>query len=199
MISGNASRKIGKESNGGKAVGHCATSNCGGSDKRAARASGSAADSVTASANASYGEQRLTEDLLERLLASAKVETYLDDVQPVDRSLPDYLYELLRKRGLKRADVQRGSGLNATVVYDIFDGKSKPGRDHAIMLAFGLRCTVQEAQRLLRMAGVSELWCKIRRDALIIWCIDHGYTRVATDDELFRFGEKTLLGTDRLR
>ena len=200
MISGNANRKIGKESNGNKAVGHCAAANLGGSDKPAARVNVSAApDGATASANASDGEQRLTEDLLERLLASAKVETYLDDVQPVDRSLPDYLYELLRKRGLKRADVQRGSGLNATVVYDIFDGKSKPGRDHAIMLAFGLRCTVQETQRLLRMAGVSELWCKIRRDALIIWCIDHGYTRVATDDELFRFGEKTLLGTDRLR
>ena len=97
---------------------------------------------------------------------------------------------------LRRADVVRASGLNATVVYDIFSGKSRPGRDHAIMLAFGLKCTLRETQRLLRLAGVSELWCKQRRDAIIIWCIRNGFDRIATDDELYRMGEATLLPAD---
>ena len=85
------------------------------------------------------------------------------------------------------------------MVYDIFQGKSRPGRDHAIMLAFGLHCDLRQTQRLLRLAGVSELWCKRRRDAILIWCIDRGYTREQADDELFRLGEKTLLDTGRLR
>ena len=63
----------------------------------------------------------------------------------------------MEAHGLKRADVVRASDLNTTVVYDIFSGKSRPGRDHAIMLAFGLECTLRETQRLLRLAGVSEL------------------------------------------
>ena len=67
------------------------------------------------------------------------------------------------------------------------------------MLAFGLHCDLRQTQRLLRLAGVSELWCKQRRDAILIWCIDHGYTREQADDELFRLGEKTLLDTGRLR
>ena len=143
--------------------------------------------------------EHLTEELLERLLASKSVDSYLENAETPDRSLPDYLFELLHKRKLKRADVMRGSGLNGTVVYDIFSGKSRPGRDHAVMLALGLKANLRETQRILRLAGVAELWCRHRRDAVLIWCIEHGLTRAETDDELYRLGEKTLLGTDRLQ
>lgn len=116
-------------------------------------------------------EEHLTEELLDRLLASASIEQYLDEGLVSARTLTDYLFDRMEAHDLRRADVVRASGLNATVVYDIFSGKSRPGRDHAIMLAFGLKCTLRETQRLLRLAGVSELWCKQRRDAIIIWCI----------------------------
>lgn len=140
--------------------------------------------------------ERLTEDLLERLRASASPEAYLAEGMTIDRSLPDYLFQLLHEREIKRAHVARDAGLNPTVVYDIFSGKSKPGRDHAIMLAFGLRCSVRETQRLLRLAGVAELWAKQRRDAIIIWCVEQGMTREACDDELWSLGEPTLLPRD---
>ncbi len=146
------------------------------------------------------GGERMTEELLEQLLASATPEAYLSVPDTtVDRKLPEYLFELLDTHGLKRSDVIRACGINGTVVYDIFQGKSRPGRDHAIMLAFGLGCTLREAQRLLRLAGVSELWCKVSRDAIIIWCFEHGLTREEADDELYRLGEKTLLGTGPLK
>ncbi len=137
-------------------------------------------------------EEHLTEELLDRLLASASIEQYLDEGLVSARTL----FDRMEAHGLKRADVVRASGLNATVVYDIFSGKSRHGRDHAIMLAFGLKCTLRETQRLLRLAGVSELWCKQRRDAIIIWCIRNGFDRIATDDELYRMGEATLLPAD---
>lgn len=142
---------------------------------------------------------RLTEDLLVRLLESTSLDEYLSESEVADRSLSEYLKEMLDVHGLKRADVVRASGINATVVYDIFAGKSNPGRDHAIMLAFGLQCDITQTQRLLRMAGVSELWCKIRRDAIILWSIKQGSSRAEADDELYRFGEKTLLATGSLR
>lgn len=144
-------------------------------------------------------EEILTEDLLVRLLTAEKPESYLDQGETIDRTLPDYLFELLADRGMKRAEVVRGSGVNVTVVYDIFAGKSVPGRDRAIMLAFGLKCDLRETQRLLRLAGASELWPKVRRDAIIIWCINQGMTRSECDDELWRLGEKTLFGTGSLR
>lgn len=137
--------------------------------------------------------ERMTEDLLQRLLAATDVDEYLDEESLPDRTLAGYLAQLLADRRITRADVVRASGLNPTFVYDIFAGKSKPGRDHAIMLAFGLSCSLRETQRLLRLAGASELWCKLRRDAIVIWCIQNGLTREQTDDELWAKGEKTLL------
>ncbi|MBU9111185.1 XRE family transcriptional regulator [Bifidobacterium ruminantium] len=140
--------------------------------------------------------EHLTEELLERLLESSDISDYLDSQAVVERELPDYLFALMKAHNLKRADVVRGSGVNATVVYDIFAGKSKPGRDHAIMIAFGLKCDLRETQRLLRLAGVAELWCKQRRDAIIIWCINKAFDRLATDNELCRMGERPLLQTN---
>lgn len=147
-------------------------------------------------ANDNAADERLTEELLNRLLSSDDIETYLDDERIGERRLPDYLYELLDAHGLKRAGVARDGALNPTVVYDVFEGKSRPGRDHAIMLAFGLHCDLRETQRLLRLAGVSELWCKQRRDAIIIWCIRNGMGIASTDDELYRLGEATLVRAD---
>ena len=138
-------------------------------------------------------QEHLTEELLHRLLSSSNVKTYLDAEYTGDYSCSDYLWALLRERGMKRSTLARESGLNATVVYDIFSGKSRPGRDHAIMLSIGLNSDLRETQRLLRLAGVSELWCRQRRDAIIIWCIEHSFDLTATDNELQRLGERPLL------
>ena len=61
------------------------------------------------------------------------------------------------------------------------------------MLAFGLKCDLRQTQRLLRLAGANELWPKVRRDAIIIWCIQQGLSRAECDDQLWALGEATLL------
>lgn len=135
----------------------------------------------------------LTEELLDRLISSSDIQSYLDQDSTSNQTLTVFLETLREANNMKRSTLARESGLNATVVYDIFAGKSRPGRDHAIMLSIGLNCDLRETQRLLRLAGVSELWCKQRRDAIIIWCIEHGFDLAATDDELQRLGEQPLL------
>lgn len=78
--------------------------------------------------------ERLTEDLLKRLLAASSPEAYLEEGLTMERTFAGYLHELLEAKGLKRADVYRASGLNSTVVYDAFAGKSRLGRDNALMM-----------------------------------------------------------------
>lgn len=135
----------------------------------------------------------LTEELLDRLISSPDIQSYLDQDSTSNQTLTVFLETLREANNMKRSVLARESGLNPTVVYDIFSGKSRPGRDHAIMLSIGLNCDLRETQRLLRLAGVSELWCKQPRDAIIIWCIEHGFDLAATDDELQRLGERPLL------
>ena len=135
----------------------------------------------------------LTEELLDRLISSPDIQSYLNQDSTNNQTLTAFLESLREANNMKRSAVARESGLNAPVVYDIFAGKSRPGRDHAIMLSIGLNCDLREIQRLLRLAGVSELWCKQRRDAIIIWCIEHSFDLTATDNELQRLGERPLL------
>jgi hypothetical protein len=154
---------------------------------------GSSTTSDDPQVTAAERTELLTEELLERLLSSASPEAYLSGDTLDDRSLADYLYDLIDVHGLTRADVARGAAMNGTFVYQLFEGSRGVGRDNAIKLAFGCRCSLREAQRLLRMAGLSELWCKKRRDAIIIHCIDNGLTLAQCDDELYRLGEETLV------
>ena len=57
-------------------------------------------------------EEHLTEELLDRLLHSAKIETYLDEEHITDRALPDYLNELLDRSGIKRNPLAEKTGMN---------------------------------------------------------------------------------------
>ena len=58
-------------------------------------------------------EEHLTEELLDRLLASASIEQYLDEGLVSARTLTDYLFDRMEAHDLRRADVVRASGLNA--------------------------------------------------------------------------------------
>ncbi|MGI6230598.1 MAG: XRE family transcriptional regulator [Tractidigestivibacter sp.] len=137
--------------------------------------------------------EHLTEELLMRLLESSSPDEYLEEGNFEERTLSQYLNDLLDQGDLRKSEVIRASGVSPTFCYQVFQGTRMPGRDNAIMIAFGLGCSLVETQRLLRLAGVSELWSRNRRDAIIIFCIEHGKSREQCDDELWRLGEETLL------
>ena len=141
-------------------------------------------------------EEPRTDDLLERLLKSTSPEAYLKEQLLDEKSLAYYANELLNEKGLSKADAIRASGLGQTYGYQILSGKREnPKRDPVIMLAFGLQADLTQTQRLLRRAGLSELWSKSERDAVIIHCISRGLTRQETDDELYRLGYDTLVAS----
>ncbi len=138
--------------------------------------------------------ERLTDELLEQLLAAASPDAYLCEPGLEDKSFSTYLNELLVAKDLKKSQVIREAGVDGTYCYQFFNGdRSNPSRDYVIQLAFGLHCSLVEAQRLLRRAGVSELWAKVPRDAVIIYALEHGYSRAQADDDLYRLGFETLV------
>ena len=137
-------------------------------------------------------KEPLTDELLSELLSSPDPAQFASKHRITERSLPDYLQRLLDEKGLERADVIRKAGLDYTYGYQIFMGQRHPKRDKVLQIILAMRCTLQEANRILQASGHNELYCKSRRDAIIIFCIDRGHTLQETDDELFRFGEETI-------
>ncbi len=137
-------------------------------------------------------EEPLTEELLEELLSSPDPKTFIDSNNVSTRSLSEYLQQLLNEKGLERAKVVREAGLNETFGYQIFTGARNASRDKILQIAFAMKLSLKETDRLLQAAGVNELYCKNRRDAIIIFSLQEGYSLQRTDEELYRFGEETI-------
>ena len=141
-------------------------------------------------------DERLTDELLEELLSAPDPAKFADDRGITGRTLSQYLEKLLDEKGLERASVVREAGLNSTYGYEIFTGKkTHPSRDIVLQLAFALGCTLTEANRALQAAGHNELYCKTRRDAIIIFCIDRGCSLQETNEQLYSRNEPTI-GSD---
>ncbi|HIY50455.1 MAG TPA: XRE family transcriptional regulator [Candidatus Olsenella avicola] len=136
--------------------------------------------------------ERLTEELLDELLSTSDLEEYLERNEPGRRTLSEYLNQLLAEKGLERSRVVRMANLNDTFGYQIFQGTRNPSRDKVLQIAFAMALTLRETNRALTAAGVSELYCKDRRDAIIIFCLDRGCSLQKVNEELYRFGEKTI-------
>lgn len=138
-------------------------------------------------------DQRLTDDLLNELKSTPDPDTYLDSLESVPLNLGYHLSSLLDEKGVRRSDVIRRSALNETFGYQIFSGDRKPSRNKALQLAFGFPLNLEETQRLLKHAGVNELYPRNGRDAIIMFCIIHGKSLAETDDELFAHGVATIV------
>lgn len=121
-------------------------------------------------------EEPLTEELLDELLSSPDPKSFISKNEIGQRSLAEYLQKLLEEKGLKRSDVVKAAGINETFGYQIFTGKRHASRDKVLQLAFAMHLNLRETDRLLQAAGVNELYCKNRRDAIIIFAVNKGYS-----------------------
>ncbi len=138
-------------------------------------------------------EEPLTEELLGELLSAPDPTSFIDERHPQARSLSSYLCELLEERGLERKDVVRESQLDSTYGYQIFTGqRTKPSRDKVLQLAFAMHLNLRETDRALQAAGASKLYCKDRRDAIVIFCLDRATTLTEANETLFKLGERAL-------
>lgn len=114
----------------------------------------------------------------------------------LEPDLSKYLMELLAQKGLKRAQVVEDSGVDKAFVYQIFNGSKRPSRDKLIAITFGMRLNEEETQRVLKIAGHSELYPRVPRDALILFSIQRGVDIWQTDDALDKNGFPTLLSDE---
>lgn len=134
----------------------------------------------------------LTDELLSELLDSSSIDDYVEHHDFIERTLSEYLRQLLDEKHLERARVVRMADLNETYGYQIFTGARRPTRDKVLQIAFAMALTLKETNRALTAAGASVLTCKDRRDAIIIFCIDRSCSLQKVNEELYRLGEDTI-------
>ncbi len=130
---------------------------------------------------------KTTDELIHEIKTSDNILDYLEKnsgEMQMD-SLPEYLKDWLRRKGLSKADVVRRSNLNRAYVYQIFLGRKYPSRDKVIALAFGLGLDSDETQTLLKQAGYRELYPRDPRDALLLYSLSRGETILQANEALY--------------
>ena len=109
------------------------------------------------------------------------------------KSLGEYLGVLLKEKNLKKSEVIEKSNLDKNYAYQLFNGiKKNPSRDKILMLAFGMKLTLDETRKLLKIAGLSDLYVRIPRDSVIIFCLQNGKNLIETNEMLDDYALKIL-------
>ncbi len=131
-----------------------------------------------------------SDDLDKKIKTSRSFSEFWNQIKNRISNLPlsEYLRELLDEKGLKRSDVVVRTGLDKAYVYQIFAGKKHPSRDKLITIAFGMKLSEEETQRMLKLSGLRELWPKDERDALFLFAIQRGMSLEDVHTELERYG-----------
>ena len=136
-----------------------------------------------------------TDTLAKRVMRTKKLEQFIRDNEAFmeNISLPEYLERLMNERGLSAAEVIRRSQIERSYGYQIFRGDRRPSRDRLLMLALGLGLNVEETGRLLMIGGKSSLYPRIKRDAVLTYCVKEGLPVYKTQELLADYG-LSLLG-----
>lgn len=140
----------------------------------------------------------ITNELENEIKNSKNIDTFLDKNEEylLSQNLSEHLNMLLSKKGINRADVVRDSQLDKAYVYQIFSGEKTPSRDKLIALAFGLKLTDDETQKMLKLSGNRDLYAKDKRDAVILFALHQNKTIFETNELLFKLN-LTVLGTPK--
>ncbi|MBE6997499.1 MAG: hypothetical protein E7427_04940 [Ruminococcaceae bacterium] len=133
---------------------------------------------------------RSTGEILQNLFSEPSLEHWMarEGNAPDYPSFSEYITALCKKRGeppervIRRADIEKSYG------HHLFSGRRKPSRDTVLQLAFGFALDYDGAQQMLRSARKSPLYPRVRRDAVIIFCLAHRYDIVACQEALEQYG-----------
>lgn len=108
-------------------------------------------------------------------------------------SFHEQLFLLAKQRGLNAAQVGKKALLSRSFSYQIFSGERIPKRDIILRIAIVLGLDISETQRLLCLASRGNLYPKIKRDSVIIFCLKNNYDIYKTDEILISLGQQSLL------
>lgn len=115
----------------------------------------------------------------------------------LDDSIKTFFDELFKSTRQKRSDVIRKANIPRTYGYQIIEGRRIGKRDYYILIAIAMNLDLKTTQRMLAITGCGGLHPLIRRDAAIIFALNHGYDNEAAYDFMNALGLETLDdGTD---
>ena len=130
-----------------------------------------------------------TNNLRQELMEAADLDQFLSDNQ--ESFISGNVCGLLNRKCSKAA-LAKQSGMSEVYLHQVFSGRRNPSRNRLLCLCFGLNAKLEEAQELLKLCGLAQLYPKNKRDAIIQYGLLNGMSLFAVNDKLFGENEETL-------
>ncbi len=141
-------------------------------------------------------EQTTTEEMWGKLFKSNTVEDYLNMTNE-EQTLPsfsEYISMLCAGKGENEESVIKRGHIESSYGHRLFKGARNPSRDTVLQLAFGLELDTDGTQQLLKVARATALHPRVKRDAVIAYCLYHNRTFMDTQELLYENGLPTIGG-----
>ena len=140
-------------------------------------------------------QRKSTTELLKELENFSSFEEYRKSNKDslINKTLSEYLCDLLSERKLTKAEVIRKAEAGESYSYQLFSGvKCTPKRDKLICLSIGMDLTVNETNGVLKLAGLLPLYPRAKRDSIIIMNMNAHKSVIEINEALYEENEDTL-------
>lgn len=132
-------------------------------------------------------DKKSTTTLFNMLSSTKDIDTFLDnydsELEPIEFTV--YLNQLASERACSIPDIIKKGYINESYCYQLFNGTRKPSRDKIIQLGFALGLNLYEVNKLLKAGGKSELYCREKRDAIIIYGINNKLALIDVEEIIY--------------
>lgn len=137
-------------------------------------------------------QKKSTDELLTILKEKKHYDEFLAECgNEIIHNISTYLNSFMTETSVSA--LSRESGLSESYLYKLLEGKRcNPSRDTLLQICFGLHLDIDQCNCLLRAGNFNVLYPRIKRDSIIIFCINKNYALLQCDQMLADSGEKTL-------
>lgn len=131
-----------------------------------------------------------TQEMLSRLRGSSFPVCGKEGFLEIE--LRDFFDELFLETEDMRSDIIRKAGISRTYGYQIMDGTRAGKRDYYISIAIAMGLDLRQTQRMLALSKRGCLHPLIKRDAAMIFALNHGYDHGKLHEFLVGLGLEPL-------
>lgn len=118
--------------------------------------------------------------------------TKSDSLDSLLKQVPDLKFHTYVETILESKHVTKGQVLSKTTIqrnygYQIFDGSRVPNKDKVIQICLALGLDLHMTNNLLSLSNNGTLYPKVKRDALLIYCIENQKSVYETNELLLEY------------
>lgn len=107
------------------------------------------------------------------------------------------LREEIERAGISAPEWIASAYISKSYGYQVLRGERMPGRDILLRTALVLQLSLQETQWLLALGDCGALYPKVRRDAAVIFALNHKMTLLEAEELLVSLPEASLFGQEK--